>query len=57
MTYWPNLTFGILSFSSYVDIDVMNIISSNAEINEYKRLGVKSEKLVHALKQLWIPQF
>ena len=57
MTYWPNLTFGILSFSSYVDIDVMNIISSNVEINQYKRLGVKSEKLVHALKQLWIPQF
>ena len=57
MTYWPNLTFGILSFSSYIDIDVMNIISSNVEINEYKRLGVKSEKLVHALKQLWIPQF
>ena len=57
MTYLPNLTFGILSFSSYVDIDVMNIISSNVEINEYKRLGVKSEKLVHALKQLWIPQF
>ena len=57
MTYWQNLTFGILSFSSYVDIDVMNIISSNVEINEYKRLGVKSEKLVHALKQLWIPQF
>ena len=30
----------------------MNIISSDVEIDEYKFLGIKSTKLVNALKQL-----
>ena len=30
----------------------MNIIFSDAEINEYKLLGVKSNKLSNVLKQL-----
>ena len=34
----------------------MNMISSDVEINEYKLLGVKSKKLVNALKQLGMPQ-
>ena len=35
----------------------MNIISSDVEINEYKLLGVKSNKLVNVLKQLGMPHF
>ena len=52
IAYCPELPFGILSFSSHADIEAMNIISSNAEINEYKLLGVKSNKLVNDLNQL-----
>ena len=33
--YCLGLPFGILSFSSYLDIEVMKIISSMVEINEY----------------------
>ena len=57
IAYCPELPFGILSFSSYVDIEAMNIISSDVEINEYKLLGVKSNKLVNSLKQLDIAHF
>ena len=52
-----NLTFGILSFSSYVDIESMNIISSDVDINEHKLLGTKSKQVVNALKLLEIPLF
>ena len=31
-----NLPFGMLSFSSYVDIESMNIIPLEVDINEYK---------------------
>ena len=54
IAYCPELSFGILSFSSYVDIEAMNIISSDVEINESKLLGVKSNKLANALKQFSI---
>ena len=57
IAYSLELPFGILSFSSYLDIVAMNIISSDVEINEYKLLGVKSNKLVNALKQLGMPHF
>ena len=53
----PELPFGILSFSSYVDIKAIIIIFSYVEINEYKLLGVKSNKLVNALKQLGMSHF
>ena len=35
------LPFGILSFSSYIDIEAVNIISFDVEMNEYKLLGTK----------------
>ena len=35
----------------------MNIISSDVEINKYEHLGVKSDYLVNALKQLDMPLF
>ena len=35
----------------------MNVISSDAEINKYEHLGVKSDYLVNALKQLDMPLF
>ena len=57
MAYCPELPFGILSFSSYVDIKTMNVISYDVEMNEYELLGVKSEKLINALKYLEIPHF
>ena len=44
IAYCLELPFGILSFSSYVGIEAMNIISSGVEIKEYKLLGVKSNK-------------
>ena len=40
--FCPNLLFGILSLSSYVDIALMNIISSNIGMNKYKLLGTIS---------------
>ena len=48
IAHCPELPFGILSFSSYVDIEAMNIIFSELEINVYKLFGVKSNKLVKA---------
>ena len=35
----------------------MNVISSDVEINKYEHLGVKSDYLVNALKQLDMPLF
>ena len=55
--FCSNLPFGILSFSSYVDIESMNIISSDVDINERKLLGTKSKQVVNALKLLEIPLF
>ena len=55
--FCSNLSIGMLSFSSYVDIESMNIISSDVDINEHKLLGTKSEQVVNALKLLEMPLF
>lgn len=57
IAYSLELLFGMLSFSSYVHIEVMKIISSMVEINEYKLLRTTSHMLVNALKQLVIAHF
>ena len=57
VAFSSNLPFGILSFSSYVDIETMNIIFSDLDMNEYKLLGTKSKQIVNALKLLEIPLF
>ena len=36
MVFCSDLPFGITSFSSYVDIESLNIISSDVDMNEYK---------------------
>ena len=51
------LLFGIVSFSSYVDIESMNIISSDMNMNEYKLLGTKSKEIANALKILKMSLF
>ena len=56
-TFCSNLPFGILSLSSYVDIESMNIISSNVDMNEYKLLVTKSKQIVKVLKKLRISLF
>ena len=33
MTYNPELPFGLISLSEYINIDTMNIISSDVEID------------------------
>ena len=55
--FCSNLPFRILSFSSYVDTEPMNIMSSNVDMNEYKLLGTKSKQIANALKILKMPLF
>ena len=57
IAFCSDLTFGILSFSSYVDIETINIIFSDVVMNEYKLLGTKLIELVNALKLLGMPYF
>ena len=57
VAFCSNLPFGILSFSSYVNIETMNIIFSDVDMNEYKLLGTKSKQIIHALKLLEMPLF
>ena len=57
ITCYLELSFGIISLSSYVDIEAMNITSSDVEINEYRLLSIKSNELVCPLKQLDIAHF
>ena len=52
MAYCFELPFGITSHSSYVNIETISIISSDVETNENRILGIKSDKLVSALKVL-----
>ena len=52
ITFCFNSPFGILSFSSYVDIESMNVILSDIDMNEYQLLGTKSDQIVNALKLL-----
>ena len=41
MANCSKLPFGILSYSSYIDLGKMKIVSSVVEKNEYKLLGTK----------------
>ena len=52
IAFYSNLPFGMLSFSSYVDIESMNTLSSDVDMNEYKLLGTKSKQVVDTLKLL-----
>ena len=53
--FCPELPFGILSFSSYVHIEAMVIISFEVDMNEQKLLGTISKQIVNALKLLGMP--
>ena len=55
IAYCPQLSYGIISFDSFVDIETMNIISSDVEVNKYEFIGTKLDELVNALKQLGLP--
>ena len=57
MAYCSKLHFGILSYSSYIDLEKMKTVSSILEKNEYKPLGTKSNKMVNALRLLGMPLF
>ena len=60
MAFAYDLTFGILSLSSYADIKSMNIISSDVDVNTYKLfriLGIKSKQMIKALRMLETPFF
>ena len=41
MAYCSELAFGMLSYSSYIDLEKMKIVFSILEKNEYKLLGTK----------------
>ena len=47
-----DLPFGILYFSSNVDIESMNITSSNVDMKENKPLGTKSKQIGNIFKLL-----
>ena len=57
IAFRPNLYFGILSLSSYVDIASTSITSSNIDINKYKLLRTKSKLIVSSLKILGMSIF
>ena len=57
VAYCNELPFGILFIFSYLNIETMNIISSNVEINKNELLVNKSNELCTALKQLAWPHF
>ena len=45
------------SFSRYVYVESMDVISSDVDINEYKLLGTKSKQIVRDLKLIKMPLF
>ena len=51
------LPFGILSYSSYIGFNTMEILSLIVEKSQYKILGTKSVKVVEALRKLNMPLF
>ena len=51
------MAFGILSYSSYIDLNTNEVNFSAVEKNEYKLLGTKSVKMVEALKRLKMSLF
>ena len=55
--YYSQLSHGIISFISFVNIEMMNIISSDVEVNDHELIGTKSDELVNPLKQLELPHF
>ena len=57
MVYCNELSYGILSYSSYIDLEKMRVVSSVVKLNEYKLLGTKSKKMVDALRLLEMPLF
>ena len=57
IAYCPDLPFRIISFNSFVNIETMNIISSDVDVNGYELISTKSDELVKALKQLRLPHF
>ena len=57
MVYCGELSFGVLSYYSYIDIEKMKIFFSDVEENEYKLSGTKSKNMVEALKILKMPLF
>ena len=56
-SFFSNLPFGLLSFSSYVDIESMYIISFDEKMSEYKLLGTKSKTIVNVIKLFKKPLF
>ena len=52
IAFCAKLLFGILSFTSYLDIGSMNITSSSVEINEYKLLNIRSLGFMYAFMKL-----
>ena len=58
MAYCSELAFGMLSYSSYIDLEKMKIVHSIVEKNEYKLFGTKSKKrMINAFRLLKIPLF
>ena len=44
MAYCSELPFGILSYSSYIDLEKMKIVFCKIEKDEHRLLGTKSKK-------------
>ena len=57
MAYCSKLPFGILSYSSYIDLEKMKIVFCAIKENEYKLLETKSERMAHALRLSKMPLF
>ena len=59
IAFCSDLSFGMLPFSSYADIESMNIISSDVDMNEYKLSGTKSKRIGNTLtvSKLKMPLF
>ena len=52
MVYCNELPYGILSYSSYINLEEMIVVYSVVEKNEYNFLGTKSEKNGYCLKTI-----
>ena len=57
IAYSDNLPFGILSYSSYIDIEKMKTVSSIEFDDEYKILKTKSRIAANSLRTLKMPLF
>ena len=45
MAYCSELPYGVLSYSSYIDLEKMKVVSSVVKKHEYKLLGTKSKNV------------